>query len=39
MTKKIKNEKCLFVITKNFNWQILTKNFLLLKDGVKDEKF
>ena len=34
MTKKIKNEKCLSAITKNFNWQILTKNF---KDE-KDEK-
>ena len=31
MTKKIKNEKCLSVITKNFNWQILTKNFVTFK--------
>ena len=27
------------VSTKNLNWEILTKNFvILLKDGVKDEK-
>ena len=29
------------VITKNLNWEILTKNLVTLKrwDGVKDEKF
>ena len=29
------------VITKNLNWEILTKNFVSFKrwDGVKDEKF
>ena len=31
MTKKIKNEKCLSVITKSFKWQILTKNFVTFK--------
>ena len=31
----------LSVITKNLNWDILTKNLLTFKrwDGVKDEKF
>ena len=30
-----------FVITKNINWEILTKNLVTFKrwDGVKDEKF
>ena len=30
-----------FVITKNINWKILTKNLVTFKrwDGVKDEKF
>ena len=30
-----------FVLTKNFNWGILTKNLVTFKrwDGVKDEKF
>ena len=29
------------VITKNLNWEIITKNLLTFKrwDGVKDEKF
>ena len=29
------------VITKNLNWEILTKNLLTFKrwDGIKDEKF
>ena len=29
------------VVTKNLNWEILTKNLLTFKrwDGVKDEKF
>ena len=29
------------IITKNFNWEILTKNLVTFKswDGVKDEKF
>ena len=32
--------KCISAITKNFNWQILTKNLVAFKrqDGVKDEK-
>ena len=31
----------LSVITKNLNWEILTKNLVTFKrwDGVKDEKF
>ena len=30
-----------FAITKNLNWEILTKNLVTFKrwDGVKDEKF
>ena len=38
-TKKYK-PKCLSAITKNLNWQILTKNLVTLKrqDGVKEEK-
>ena len=30
-----------FVLTKNFNWGILTKNLVAFKrwDGVEDEKF
>ena len=30
-----------FVVTKNFNWEILTKNLITFErwDGVKDEKF
>ena len=32
---------CLFVITKNLDWEILTKNLIIFKrwGGVKDEKF
>ena len=39
--KKLQTKKCLSVITKNKNWQILTKNLVTFKrqDGVKDEKF
>ena len=31
----------MFVITKNLNWKILTKNLVTFKkwDGLKDEKF
>ena len=42
MTKKIyKQKKCLSAITKNLNWQILTKNLVNFKkqDRVRDEKF
>ena len=42
MTKrKLQTKKCLSVITKNLNWQLLTKNLVTFKgqDGVKDEKF
>ena len=37
----LKTKKSLSVKTKNFNWQILTKNLVTFKrqDGVKDEKF
>ena len=30
-----------FVLTKNFNWRILTKNLVTFKrwNGIKDEKF
>ena len=37
---KIQKPKCLSAITKNLNWQILTKNSVTFKrsDGVKDEK-
>ena len=41
MTKKTTNQtKCLSAITKNLNWQNLTKNLVTFKrqDGVKDEK-
>ena len=39
MTKKV--YKHFFVITKNLNWEILTKNLVAFKrwDGVKDENF
>ena len=42
MKKKVYKPKMLFsVITKNLNWEILTKNLVTFKrwDGVKDEKF
>ena len=42
MTKKSLQTKMFFsVITKNLNWEILTKNLVTFKrwDGVKDEKF
>ena len=42
MKKKVYKPKMLFsVITKNLNWEILTKNLVILKDGMgfKDEKF
>ena len=40
MTKKNYKPKYLSAITKNLNWQILTKNLVTFKrqDGVKDEK-
>ena len=36
-----KTKVFLFVITKNFNWKVLTKNLITFKrwNGVKDEKF
>ena len=39
MTKKIYKQKWLSAITKNLNWQILTKNLVTFKRyyGVKDE--
>ena len=41
MTKKIINNKMFIAITKNLNFQVLTKNLVTFKrqDGVKDEKF
>ena len=39
--KKVYKQKCFSVITKNLNWEILTKNNLVTFkrwDGVKDEK-
>ena len=42
MTKKIYKQKCFsLLITKNLNWEILTKNLVIFKrrDGVKDENF
>ena len=40
MTKKVYKQKYFSVITKNSNWEILTKNLVTFKrkDGVKDEK-
>ena len=41
VTKKVYKPNMLFsVITKNLNWEILTKNLGTVKtwDGVKDEK-
>ena len=39
--KKFFRGKFFSVITKNLNWEILTKNLVTFKrrDGVKDEKF
>ena len=34
MTKKVYEQKCFSVITKNLNWEIVTKNLILLKDGI-----
>ena len=41
MTKKVYTQMFLSVITKNLNWQILTKNLVTFQrwDGVKDENF
>ena len=35
------NKNVFSVITKNLNWEVLTKNFVTFKrwDGVKNEKF
>ena len=40
-TKKVYQQKCFSVITKNFNCEILTKNLVTFKriDEIKDEKF
>ena len=40
-TKKVYNKTFFSVITKNLNWENLTKNLVTLKrgDGVKDKKF
>ena len=41
MTKKVYKQKIFFVITKNLNWEILTKNLVTFKrwDEVGDEQF
>ena len=41
MTKKVYQQKCFFVTTKNLNSENLTKNLVTFKtwDEVKDEKF
>ena len=41
MTKKVYQQNVLSVITKNLNWDILTKNLVTFNrwDGVKDEKY
>ena len=41
MTKKVYKQKYSSVISKNLNWEILTKNLVIFKrwDGVKNEKF
>ena len=38
MRRKFYEQKCFSVITKNLNWEILTKNLVNFKrrDGVKD---
>ena len=39
--KGLQTKMFLSLITKNLNWEILTKNLVTFKrwDGVKDEKF
>ena len=41
MTKKVYTQKCFPIITKNLNWEILTKNLVTFKrwGGVKDGNF
>ena len=43
MSKKFINKNVFSVSTKNLNWEILTKNLVILLvilwDGVKDQKF
>ena len=41
MAEKVCEQKFFSAITKNFNWEILTKNLVTFKrwDRVKDEKF
>ena len=41
ITKRVKAKRFFSVITKNWNWGILTKNSVTFKrkDGVKDETF
>ena len=34
MTKKVFKQKYLSLITKNINWEILTKNLVTFKDGM-----
>ena len=40
MTKKVYEQKHVSVITKNLNWEILTKNLVTFKrwDGDRDQK-
>ena len=40
MRKKVDKEKCFSVITKNSNWEILTKNLVTFKryNGFNNEK-
>ena len=40
MKKKFDKEKCFSVITKNLNWEILTKNLVTFKryDEVNNER-
>ena len=41
MTRKVYKQKRFSVLTKNLNWEILTKDLVTFKrwDVVKDEKF
>ena len=41
MTKKVYKQKYFSLITKNWNWEILTENLVTFRreDGVKDENF
>ena len=41
MTKKVNKQIFFSVLTKNLNWELLTKNLVTFKpwDGVKDGKF